>query len=267
MSSHKKAFNPTSRATGKRKERSKQHSTIATRKSRRLLEKTMRTLNIDRGNEAAAFSGNVEEEDITMVDSVAVTHEEDLDTEPSKHQIHFPVNQDRLNQPEDGIDESEDKDNIAPMIPQVAKKKRIMKVVKNPRGKYVNYEADLLRDRALKLLGYRWTLKDIERRLDIPTSTMSDHYKRYRTRGGNTAPIKQKGPKLSKISQDSSKFLVKTVLEKENTATLQQLVRAYYMQFQIILQPSTIYRHLVKKCEITIKRAHVAGVDVFILNL
>ncbi|KAI7847967.1 hypothetical protein BDC45DRAFT_535164 [Circinella umbellata] len=124
-----------------------------------------------------------------------------------------------------------------------------MKVVKNPRGKYVNYEADLLRDRALKLLGYRWTLKDIERRLDIPTSTMSDHYKRYRTRG------------------DSSKFLVKTVLEKENTATLQQLVRAYYMQFQIILQPSTIYRHLVKKCEITIKRAHVAGVDVFILNL
>ncbi|KAG2217652.1 hypothetical protein INT45_000782 [Circinella minor] len=219
-----------------------------------------------------------------MVDSVAVTHKEDLDAEPAKYQVHFPVDQDRLNQPEDGIDESEDEDCIgsdssddsdeeestlvsiapessavqrAPMIPQVAKKKRIVKVVKNPHGKYVNYEANLLRDRALKLLGYGWTFKDIERKLDIPTSTMSDHYKRYRTRGGNTAPIKQKGSKLSKISQDGSKFLVKTVLEKENMATLQQRVRAYYTQFQIILQPSTICCHLVKKCEITIKRAHL----------
>ena len=85
---------------------------------------------------------------------------------------------------------------------------------------------------------------------------MSDHNKRYRTRGGNPTPRKQKGPKLSKISQDGSKFLVETVLEKENTATLLQLVRAYYLRFQVLLAPSTIYRHLVRKCKITIKRAH-----------
>ena len=85
---------------------------------------------------------------------------------------------------------------------------------------------------------------------------MSDHNKRYRTRSGNPTPRKQKGPKLSKISQDGSKFLMETLLEKENIATLLQLVHTYYLCFQVFLAPSTIYRHLVRKCKITIKRAH-----------
>ena len=191
-------------------------------------------------------SRNVEEEDMIMIDSVTVTHEEDLDDEPSNYQVHFAVDQDRLNQVGDAIDDDSDENSLASdseddsdydstllsiapkspasrrasVIPQMAKKKRLSKVVQKPCGKYMDYDSDQLRDRALKLLGSGWSYRDIERDLGVPKSTMSDHNKRYRTRGGNPTPRKQKGPKLSKISQDGSKFLVETVLEKENTATL-----------------------------------------------
>ena len=216
-----------------------------------------------------------------MIDSVTVTHEEDLDTEPSNHQIFFDVDQVRLIQTGDAIDnESDDEDSSdnsddsdeeeitllsiapespavrrTPSIPQAAKKKRTSHVKKS-RGKYVDYESDQLRERALQLLGSGWSYRKIEKELKIPKSTMSDYQKRYRTRGGHPKPKKLRGPHLPKISSEGSKFLVETVLETENTYTIQQLVSAYYSRFQVLLAPSTVYRHLVKKCHITFKRAH-----------
>ncbi|KAG2214078.1 hypothetical protein INT45_010957 [Circinella minor] len=171
MSSHKS----TARTTGKRKGYSEQQPAPGIRKSRRLLEKAMSALNVTGENEPTASLENAIEEDVIMIDSVTVTHEEDLDTEPSNYQIHFEVDQVRLIQTGDAIDnESDDEDSSdnsesnkeemtllsiapespavrrTPSIPQVAKKKRTSHVVKKSRGKYVDYESDQLRERALQ---------------------------------------------------------------------------------------------------------------------
>ncbi|KAI9243219.1 hypothetical protein BDA99DRAFT_566788 [Phascolomyces articulosus] len=211
-------------------------------------------------------------------------HEEDLDAESANFQVSFSVDQDRLNQPGDIInddtddegsdssdseDDSEDESTLCSIAPnfltigstaaaeQVNKKKHSTKIVKNPRGRYTNYESDLLRQRAGELLGSGWSFSNIETDMKVPKSTMVNHYKQYKIRKGFAAPKRQKAPRLSKITKDSSNFLVQTVLEKENTATLLQLVHAYFLRFQIVLSPSTIWRHLVRKCDVTIKRAHL----------
>ena len=61
----------------------------------------------------AGSSRNIKEEDTIIIDSVTVTHEEDLDDEPSNSQVHFAVDQNCLKQIRDAIDDDSDENSLA----------------------------------------------------------------------------------------------------------------------------------------------------------
>ncbi|KAG2214887.1 hypothetical protein INT45_006526 [Circinella minor] len=212
---------------------------------------------------------------------IVIVQEEDINEDPQNYYFEFPVDPARLAQDRDYIDSSTDDDtddddetilssddeglvlrSIVPVPPisdvkstisSIAKTKRDDRVTKKSRRKYNNQASK--KQRSLELRAYGWSFAKIAKVLDMPESTVKLHYSRYENRNGNAAPIKKKSYGCNKITSDGSKFLEEMIL-KQNTLTLEQIRHAYFLQYQVLLNPSTIYRHLVNKCGVTIKRAY-----------
>ncbi|KAG2213710.1 hypothetical protein INT45_006195 [Circinella minor] len=139
------------------------------------------------------------------------------------------------------------------VIPYLASTKHDDRVPEKPHKKYNNQASK--KQRSLELRTYGWSFAKIAEVLDIPESTVKLHYYCYENRDGNAALMKKKGRGCNKLTSDGSKFFEKTILE-QNTLTLEQIRRVYFLRYQVLLNPSTIYRNLVNKCGVTIKRAH-----------
>ena len=209
--------------------------------------------------------------------------DQEIDTEPSSYQVVcFPTDRTRLAQASDGIDSTatddssssssssesdiDDEPQLISILPDtlssedvvsshaVKKKQKQVRKPRNPRGKYTPHSSDIMKQSLyLKLCGK--SNKEISSILDVPEATIRDHYNRHQNRDGNAEPIRKKRSPSSKITEAGSQFLVQTITSA-NTLTLQQLQQQYFKKFDLLLDPSTIYCHLVKKCRITIKRAH-----------
>ncbi|KAG2208434.1 hypothetical protein INT45_013458 [Circinella minor] len=232
-------------------------------------------------------SNNANTSDLTRVavpdedtDMEATNHE--IDAEPSSYQVAcFPTDHTHLVQAIDGIDnttiddsssssssesDSDDEPHLVSILPDtpslenpvpshaVKKKKKQVRKPANPCEKYTPHSSDLMKQSLfLKLCGH--SNKEVSNMLNIPEATIRDHCNRHQNRDGNAEPTRQKRSSSSKITEAGSQFLIQTVTSA-NTLTLQQLQQQYFKKFDLLLASSTIYRHLVKKCRITIKRAH-----------
>ena len=230
-----------------------------------------------------AIATSIPEEDTNMEEpEITFVKEQDLDDQPQNYYFEFPIDPSRLVQDRDYMDSDSDNDSdddddeimaisndeepllrsIAPVSPSVVVKSTIPRmsttkcdnrVAKKLHRKY-NNQSDK-KQRCLELYAYGYSYEKIAEILEIPESTVKLHHHRYSSRNGNAAPVKKKGPGFNKITTDGSAFLVRTIL-KQNTLTLDQIRCAYLSKYQALLSPSTIYRHLVNKCGVTIKRAH-----------
>lgn len=211
--------------------------------------------------------------------TIDIVQYRELDEDTANIVVHFPVDPSRLEQENDRIessssessDEDDDTDSdddmavyqhlhcITPSCPPSQSDNAIAmhlpkptRSAANPSRRYCSHSPDLMHQ-ALLLDADGAPIPWISRVLGVPESTIKDYIKRYQTRGDAIPKCQKKTPTM-KITPAGSRFLVDMVTQT-NTLTLKQLQQNYYKQFGELLVASTIYRHLVHKCRITIKCA------------
>ncbi|KAG2209645.1 hypothetical protein INT45_010926 [Circinella minor] len=240
-------------------------------------------------------SPTIADEDTAMdiIESIDFVNEENIDHESSQFSFSFSAETARLVQENDIISDTDDdtdsesssildgdgdddempnnKDDmyqlrsIAPDTNVVAaatetvsvqpQKNKVNKPLpKNRRGKYTYHSPDIMKQ-ALVLKAAGGSYRKISALMNIPRGTIHEHKKRAQTRKGKANPIKHKRVMPSKITENGGRFLLQSVTDN-NTITLDQLQRGYFQKFGIRLAASTIYRYLVYKCRMTIKRAY-----------
>ncbi|KAI9278347.1 hypothetical protein BDA99DRAFT_553996 [Phascolomyces articulosus] len=94
-----------------------------------------------------------------------------------------------------------------------------------------------------------------QKKSHMPNNPLRDHQNRFQNCNGNPEPMRQKRnptPKITKVNNPISCT--------DNTfnkfSHLEATAEKYFQKYNLLFAPSTIYRHLVHKCEITIKRTH-----------
>ncbi|KAG2216253.1 hypothetical protein INT45_013796, partial [Circinella minor] len=210
----------------KAKNRLRQHPLTSTTRQLRSATKAIKKMNLNNANTLVLDE---------VTDMEATNHE--IDAKPSSYQVTcFPTDHTRLVQASDGIDntitddsssssssesDSDDEPHLILILPDTPS-------LENP----VPLHA---------LCGH--SNKEISNMLNIPEATIRDHCNRHQNRDGNAEPTRQKRSSSSKITEAGSQFLVQTVASA-NTLTLQQLQQQYFKKFDLLLAPSTIYRHL-----------------------
>ncbi|KAG2204643.1 hypothetical protein INT45_000942 [Circinella minor] len=250
---------------------------------------------IDQTNVYSNKSPTIADEDTAMdiIESIDFVNEENIDHESSQFSFSFSAETARLVQENDIISDTDDDTDsesssildgdgdddempnneddmyqlrsIAPdtnvvaaatetVSVQLQKNKVNKPLPKNRRGKYTYHSPDIMKQ-ALVLKAAGGSYRKISALMNIPRGTIHEHKKRAQTRKGKANPIKHKRVMPSKITENGGRFLLQSVTDN-NTITLEQLQRGYFQKFGIRLAASTIYRYLIYKCRMTIKRAH-----------
>ena len=109
-----------------------------------------------------------------------------------------------------------------------------------------------MRKALLRMVRFGWSCARVCKVFEIAPRTFDRYKKKCMENGG--APTRQATEARSKITPAGHHFLVNFV-QQHNTATLKQFQMQYQKEFNVELHPSTIYRHLLQHCRVSLKRS------------
>ncbi|KAI9489522.1 hypothetical protein BDB00DRAFT_876286 [Zychaea mexicana] len=98
------------------------------------------------------------------------------------------------------------------------------------------------------------SLSRVGRLYGMPKSTVGGYVQKYNT-GELTFSADDARPVRRSVITDAGHIFLKDFVTTNNTATLEQMRTAYQKKHDVILSSATIYRHLLRKCSLTLKQA------------